>query len=78
MLTSTASVKDLYDLRDICKAFCIDVSTRTQFLWVVACQLERRIATQRTTPMVQKNREREFPLLDLIADHVVDLLFKEL
>src|SRR5690242_20105329 len=45
-LTCTPSVEDLYNLRDICKTFCIYVSTLTQLFRIVACKLERRIPTQ--------------------------------
>lgn len=76
--TWSTSVEDLHDLRDICKPLCIDVSTLTQVLWVVARQLKRRVSTQRTTPVIQEDWKREFPLLDLIADYVVDLLLNEL
>jgi hypothetical protein len=77
-LTSTSSVEDLYNFCDICKTLCVDVSTLTQLIRIVACKLERRIPAQCTPPVVQQNGKCELPLLDLIAHHVVDLVLDSL
>lgn len=49
-----------------------------EFLRIVACWLERRVAAENATPVIQQDRESEFPLLDLSGHYVADLVLDQL
>lgn len=76
--TWTESVKDLCHFRNVCKSFCINVPPLSQLCRIIARKLEWRVAAQCTPPVVQQNREGELPLLDLIANDVVDFVLNDL
>ena len=77
-LTWFGSIEKTGHLRYVLESLMVNVAFLTQLLRILTCQLEGRIATQRAAPMIEKDREGEFPLLDLCGHHIVHLVFDQL
>lgn len=76
--TWTESVEDLCHFRNVCKSFCINMPPLSQLFRVIAGKLKWRVAAQCAPPVIQQDRECELPLLNLIADNIIDFVLDDL
>jgi hypothetical protein len=76
--TRIGSVEKAGDFRYILESFVVNVAFLSELTGIFTCQLERRIAAQRTAPVIKQNREGKFPLLNLSVHNIIHLVLDQL